>query len=274
LKIENQEIERTSTTGFFYGWIIVAASLIILLLNAATYYSFGVFIKPLQDEFGWSRALTVSAHMVFLVIYAISMFIMGRLADRYGPRFVLMGGALLVGGGFSLCSQIQTIWHMYIFLVIAAIGQGTLWSVPIATVQRWFIKKRGLVLGIITAGIGIGILIFIPIIGLLISNCGWRLTYILLGSIAWFFLTLASILMISDPKEKGLKPHGWHAMAKTNYGESIVIDEQKENDTTMLWTVGDAIRTKAFIMLVLISICGMMSINIIATHFVPFAIDI
>src|SRR3990172_2733695 len=109
--------------GFFYGWIIVAACLVILVISGTTYYSFSLFFKPLQEEFGWDRTLTSSANMVFLLVYAISLYFMGKLADKYGLRLVLIGGALFLGSGFALCSQIHNIWHLYLFLALAALGQ-------------------------------------------------------------------------------------------------------------------------------------------------------
>ena len=265
-------MEREGTC--FYGWIVVAACLVTLIISGTTYYTFGVFFKPLQDEFGWDRALTSSAHTIYLLVYAVSLYIMGWLADKYGLRLVLVGGALLLGTGFALCSQVNSIWQLYLFLALAALGQGAIWAPPLATAQRWFIKRRGLVLGIVTAGIGFGILVFMPVISQLISAHGWRQTYIYVGAVSWFFLTLASIVMVASPEKKGLRPYGWQEV-----GESAVVNEaprtkQMEVQLTPQWAAGEAVRTKAFIMLAAIYGGVLISVNMIAAHFVRFAIDV
>ncbi|MFC1892594.1 MFS transporter [Chloroflexota bacterium] len=262
-----------SEVRFFYGWIVVAACLVTLIISGTTYYSFSVFFKPLQDEFGWDRALTSSALTVYLLVYAFSLYIMGWLADKYGIRLVVAGGAVLLGAGFTLCSQVHSIWHLYLFYALAALGQGTLWSPTIATAQRWFIRRRGLVLGIVTAGIGFGVLVFIPIISQLIITYGWRLTYIYIGAGSWFVLTLASIFMVASPGKKGLQPYGWQELGKSADDE-LPKTRQLEVQLTPQWTAGETFRTKSFIMLAALHSSIMICINMIAAHFVRFAIDV
>lgn len=251
----------------------MAACLVTLLSASATFYSFGIFFKPLQDEFGWSRALTSSAYTVFLLVYAASLYMMGRLVDKHGPRPVLAGGALLLGAGFALCSQVHALWHLYIFLALAAIGQGSTWSLATATVQRWFIKRRGLVLGIVTAGFGLGMLIFMPVLSHSISVYGWRLTYVFLGAGCWIVLTIASTFMVIAPEKKGLRPYGWYEAeepaASTQPGSGA-----SQTHTDQQWATGEAIRTKAFIILVIVYIGTIVPINMIAGHFVRYAIDV
>jgi MFS family permease len=255
---------------FFYGWIVVIACVVTLLIAGTIYYCFSVFFKPLQDEFGWDRTLTSSANTIYLLVYAISLYIMGGLADKYGPRIVLAGGALLTGGGFALCSRVHNIWQFYFSLALAALGQGTMWSPPLATVQKWFIRRRGLILGIVTSGIGLGILFIIPLLSLLISAYGWRLAFISLGADSFFFLLLCSIVMAPNPEKKGLQPYGWQES-----GDPAIhkVGQHKLHKASQ-WRTGEAVRTKAFFMVVGIYTAAMISINMIGAHFVRFAIDI
>jgi hypothetical protein len=99
---------------FFYGWVIVATCF-VAATSYGLFYTFGVFFKSLQTEFGWGRALTGSVHSLHLVIYALSTYFFGRLTDRHGPRRALSLGALFIGTGLSLCSQISSTWHLYFF---------------------------------------------------------------------------------------------------------------------------------------------------------------
>jgi MFS family permease len=257
--------------AFFYGWFVAIACFITLLICGTSYYCFGVFFKPLQDEFGWDRTLTSSANTIFLLVYAASSYIMGGLADRYGPRLVLPWGALLLGGGFALCSQIHNIWHLYLFLALAGLGQGTLWSPPLATLQRWFIKRRGLMLGIVTSGVGVGMLIIIPILSQVISAYGWRLAFIFLGAGSFFFLILSSIVMVPSPERKGLQPYGWQEVREPAVGLGV---GQHKLQKASQWRTGEAVRTKAFFMVLVLYSAVMISINVIGAHFVRFAIDL
>jgi MFS family permease len=256
---------------FFYGWIVVVACLVTLLISGTMYYCFSVFFKPMQDEFGWDRTLTSSANTIYLLVYAISLYIMGGLADKFGPRLVLAGGALLTCGGFALCSRVHNIWQFYFFLALAALGQGTMWSPPLATVQKWFIRRRGLILGIVTSGIGLGILFIIPFLSLLISAYGWRLAFISLGAGSFFFLLLCSIVMAPNPERKGLHPYGW----QESRGPAVELEGgQPKLQIASQWRTGEAVRTKAFFMVVVLYTAAMISINMIGAHFVRFAIDI
>ncbi|MDD5037912.1 MAG: MFS transporter [Dehalococcoidales bacterium] len=142
----------------FYGWFIVAACFLATLTLGETFWSFGVFFKPIEKEFGWSRSTISSGYMAFLAGYAFSVIISGRLTDKYNPRLILVLGALLSGAGISLCSRVHNVGDLQAFLFIAGLGAGATWSVPTATVQRWFYgrPKAGLALSIVSSGVGAG----------------------------------------------------------------------------------------------------------------------
>jgi MFS family permease len=181
---------------FFYGWVIVATCF-VAAASYGLFYTFGVFFKSLQAEFGWGRALTGSVHSVHLLIYAISTYYFGRLTDRIGPRRALSLGAVFIGVGLSLCSQIQNIWQLYLFYIIASLGSGVTVSLPNATVQKWFLKKRGLALGLIG---GISILGRIGM-GLISEKIGWKwglfLSCLLSGLMLLWLIGVRSLWMLS-----------------------------------------------------------------------------
>jgi len=159
----------------FYGWIVVIASGIALLSNGAAFYGFGVFFKPLQTEFGWSHSLTSLVQTLFYIAYGISQFLSGKLSDRYGPRPVFAGGSILLALGFILSGRVHSVGQIIPLYIVAGFGTGTIWSTSMATVQRWFVAKRGLAVAIASSGVGLGILIFSPLLGYLISAHGWRI---------------------------------------------------------------------------------------------------
>jgi MFS family permease len=140
----------------FYGWFIVAACFAANVCLGEVTWSFGVFFKALENEFGWSRSLTSSCYTFMVVGYAISAIVAGRLADRYSSRPVLLVCALLGGPAIAMCSRIETVVHLQILLFIAGLGSGALLSVPSSTVQRWFQDRprSGVALGVVMAGVG------------------------------------------------------------------------------------------------------------------------
>lgn len=103
----------------FYGWLVVGACFCLTLTLGETFWTFGIFFKPLQQEFGWSRALVSSIFTAFLLGYAVSLIASGRLVDRYNPKSVLFISALLIGFGLCLCSVASTINHFRVLRVVS-----------------------------------------------------------------------------------------------------------------------------------------------------------
>jgi MFS family permease len=195
----------------FYGWLIVAAAFGILGLNHSVWYSFAVFYVALLEEFGWSRGSTAGVFSLFVLVVGGSGIAVGRLADRLGPGRVLAGGSVILAAGLAACSRITELWHFYFFFgVIAGIGIAASGWVPAVTMlSLWFSRRLGAVAGIASSGIGVGILVMVPTIQWLITETGWRATYLILAAtvLAGIFPT-ALLLMRGRPEELGLLKDG------------------------------------------------------------------
>ncbi len=250
--------------SFFYGWVIVATCF-IAATSYGLFYTFGVFFKSLQTEFGWGRALTGSVHSVHLVIYALSTYFFGRLTDSIGPRRALSLGAFFIGIGLVLCSQIHSIWHLYFFYIIASLGSGVTVSLPNATVQKWFVRKRGLALGLVTAGVGAGTLLLAPLTQYLITSLGWRTSYVILGICYWALLTSAAMAMVDQPGKKGLKPYGWQDKAGAEQEKDVGFHD---------WPTKEAMKTKIFLLIILIYFFTNLPIHMVMIHIVPYLTDL
>lgn len=137
-------LEEAKSPKIFYGWFVVAACFAATFTLGEAIWSFGVFFKPLEREFGWSRALISSGYTTLLFGFAISVMASGRLADRYSPRPILFVSSLLAGIGVSLCSSVHSINQLRLFLFIGGLGGGATLSVPTSVVQRWFYRRQGL----------------------------------------------------------------------------------------------------------------------------------
>ncbi|MBI4287434.1 MAG: MFS transporter [Chloroflexi bacterium] len=168
----------------FYGWWIVIASLSILsVVFGVSFYSFGVFFKPLAAEFGWGRAAISGAMSLLTFLWGVSAPLGGRLSDRFGPKKVMLVSSIPFGASLLLLARTQTLWHLYVFYALLALSYGGITMVPVSSlVNRWFQGKKGLALGITFSGVSLGGMVFAPVIGLLIGELGWRDTYSVLGA--------------------------------------------------------------------------------------------
>ena len=198
-----------SGSGFFYGYFVVGASLLIMSTMWAVYYAFGVFFKPVLNEFGWTKAMTSGAFSLASIMNGLLTVAVGGLTDKFGPRMVMTVCGLFLGLGFMLMSQISDVFHLYLFYGIF-VGAGMSGSfIPLtSTVTRWFFKRRGLMTGIVVAGSGIGALIGPPVASRLIPIYGWRMSYAILGGITLLTVVLSAQFIKRDPAQVGQVPYG------------------------------------------------------------------
>lgn len=194
---------------FFYGYIIVLASFLIHMVMLGVFFTYGIFFKPISTEFGWSRAMISGAHALCEVVLGVLAIVAGRLTDRFGPRMVIVACACFLSMGYLLMSQINTGWHLYLlFGVIVGIGMSGCLVPMTSTIARWFVKRRGMMTGIILSGSSVGSMIMPPLARWLISTYGWRTSYIIMGIIALVFIIAAAQLLRRDPGKMGLLPDG------------------------------------------------------------------
>ena len=172
-------------------------------------------------------------------------------------------GAFFIGLGISLLSQVQNITQFYIFYSIASLGSGIIWSLPTAIVQRWFVKLRGLSLGIVASGVGMGYALS-PLSSILISDWGWRTSYIILGIGVCLILLIAYFLIESSPQQKGLTPYG-----NSEADEDLKID----NPNDIGWRTKAVLKNKHFWQICGIHITHLFAVMTVAVHFIMFATD-
>ncbi|MFC2039017.1 MFS transporter [Chloroflexota bacterium] len=197
---------KTGKPKIFYGYIIVAASFLIMVVMHGAYNTFGIFFTSLETEFGITRAVLSGAQSFAFVIMGISSIIAGILADRLGPRRVLTACAILFGAGFLLLSQAGSVWQLYLIFVLIGIGLSAPDIVPLTTVVRWFVRKRGTMSGIMKVGTGTGMTIMPLVASVLIANLEWRTSYIVIGAAILILVIPLAQLMRRDPREMGLLP--------------------------------------------------------------------
>jgi MFS transporter, OFA family, oxalate/formate antiporter len=168
---------------FFYGYIILLSAFIILWMVGGALASFGVFLKPVLEEFGWSRATISSAYSLNMVFGGLVGILAGRITDRFSPRLSLTIGGIFIGAGYMLMSQVHSVWQIYLFYgILISTGAGFTPIPLLSLVARWFEKGRGVSSGIIMAGVGLGMVIVPPLANHLISQYSWQTSYLILGA--------------------------------------------------------------------------------------------
>jgi MFS family permease len=254
----------------FYGWVILATSFAIVALGTGLNMSFGVFLRTLLQDYGWTTGTISLAYSIFMITSGMASFTAGRLADRFSPRLVFLGGGLIYGLGILLASQTTLIWHLYLFYgVMAGLGNSSMNIIPTIAVSRWFLKAQGLAMGILNSGTGAGPAIFGPLAGYLIVTYGWQASYVILGVTAWAVALSAFAFLRNDPRDVGALPYGEEAVAAAR-SMSVQAAEATATDRQS-WAFRDIACTRTFWELVILHFSCCVCHAIPLLHIVPYA---
>lgn len=257
-------ITMRETPKLFYGYILVAIAVGIQIVGWGIYNSFGVFFNPLLAEFGWSRATVSGAASLSQMMVGLGAIVFGNLNDRFGPRLLVVGGGILAGLGYFLLSTINSVWQLYLFYgVIAGIGLSGIDIILLSTTARWFVKRRGMMSGIVKMGTGIGILVMPIWLNWLIFNFQWRTAYIVIGGVVAACLVLGAQFLVRDPSQKKQFPDGQKPVKR--------LDKSPELPNMSL---GEAVRTRRFLTLCLAYFTVFFCTCVMVVHIVPYAIDL
>ncbi|MBT8350537.1 MAG: MFS transporter [Deltaproteobacteria bacterium] len=194
---------------YFYGYNIVAAGFLIQAVAIGAMFTYGVFFKSFQEEFGWSRAMISGASsLAFLMMGGIGM-IAGALNDRIGPRIIMTVSGISLGLGYLLLSRLEAPWQLYLLYGgFVGCGFSTHDVITLTTVARWFDKRRGMMSGLVKVGTGAGQLLLPFIATALIIDYGWRDAYLIIGAASLIALVLLAQVLKRDPQGMGLFPDG------------------------------------------------------------------
>lgn len=251
-------------TKLFYGWVVVGGAFVVLFMAYGTQYAFGVFFAALLDEFGWSRASLSGIFSLYAFLYCVLGLLAGRLTDLWGPRVVIAMGGVFLGVGLAGMSRVSQLWHPYLLYgIVAALGMSTAYVPCNATVVKWFVRQRGLALGVATSGGSLGTFALPPVAAVLVGALGWRWAYVLFGAGIFLTLNLVATVMRRDPEVLGLSPDGAAWSAATAAPATPEIQ----------WPLRLAIRTGAFWLIFGVFTATWIPVFIPLVHIVPFARD-
>ena len=242
----------------------------VLIASAAFRSSTGVMIVPIEAEFGWSRAATSLAISVNLVLYGVTAPFATALMERFGIRRIAVGALGLIALGTGLTAVMQESWQLVVLWgVLVGVGTGSTALVFGALVaNRWFVRRRGLIVGIFGAAWATGQLVFLPLIAHTIESEGWRYAAVGVALLSACLMPVVWLVMRDRPSDVGLAPYG--ADTDSASAETNTQGAAWRTATSALATLREAAGTRAFWLLAgTFFVCGWTTNGIISSHFVP-----
>ena len=253
-----------SKPGIFYGWIVVAVTVPVLMVTAGIRSAPGAWLVPMKADLGWSTASLSFAAAIGLIVYGLSGPVSGRLMNRFGVRGVTILSILLSSLSMAISSILQTQWQLNLFFgFMSGLATGLVASVLGATVaNRWFVKQRGLVVGIMGAAVSAGQLVFFPLLTAWAVSMGWRPAALILTGICLALIFPVAIFMRNSPEQLGIRALGEDVSEKL---------EKPEPDNNVMTK---AVKSPDFWLLALtFYVCGATSNGLVGQHFIPHAVD-
>ncbi|MBR0697335.1 MFS transporter [Bradyrhizobium lablabi] len=222
----------SKTTRFDYGWVVVGAGALMTCVGFGTMLSLAVFLQPISEAMGWSRAGVSAAATLNFLCMGFAAFLWGTLSDRFGTRMVVLAGSLLLGLGLVTASQAASLWQFQLYFgALIGVAAGSFYAPMMALASAWIDRHRSLAVALVSAGMGVSPLTVAPSASWLITAYDWRTAMLVIGIAAWALLIPACFLVRPAPQ-------GTNVAGATAAGAP-------ETE----WTVAQALRTPQFITL-------------------------
>jgi sugar phosphate permease len=259
-------------TRLHWAWVVAVVTFVTLVGAAAFRSVPGVLMEPLNDEYGWSHGTIGFAVSINLLLFGLFSPFAAALMDRFGIRRVVAVALALVAAGSGLTVFMEEAWQLVLLWgVLVGVGTGSMSMALVATItSRWFVARRGLVSGVLTAGSATGQLVFLPIVAHLATQEGWRTASLVTSATALTVVPLVLLLLRDHPADLGLTAYGAteadpgpppHIRTGSSAGRAISVLRTASRSPTFWLLAGG------------FAICGMSTNGLIATHFVPAAHD-
>ncbi len=258
----------------FYGWFILSICMLAgFFASGVSNITMAVVLKPISEDLGWSRTLTAAAVTAGALLGGGLAPFFGPIADRFGPRVLLPGGAVLMGGLAVALSLSTEPWQFYAAFVPARALTEFLMTgvVPFTAVANWFYVLRPRAMGLVALSVPLGGSVLSLVYQYLVTNYGWRSAFLALGFSVWLFVALPGLIVLRrQPEDLGLKPDG----ALPAKPEAQVNIEARDGSAEFSWAKGEALRTCALWLLVASSFLGSIGTGGIAFHMAAHLTDV
>ncbi|MFK3980930.1 MFS transporter [Micromonospora sp. NPDC050397] len=260
-----------SSRLFHPAWVVAAVAFVALVGAAGFRATPSVLLHPLHAEFGWPLATISAAVSVNLLLYGLTAPFAAALMERFGIRRVVTGALLLVAAGSGLTVFMTASWQLIAcWGVLVGLGTGSMALAFVATVTgRWFVKRRGLVTGVLTAGGAAGQLVFLPVLANLVQSYNWKVAALVVAAAALLVVPLVVFFLREHPADLGLPLYG---------GTEVVRPQPAAGGpgaaSRALSGLRTGVRSRAFWLLAGgFAICGATTNGLVGTHFIPAAHD-
>lgn len=253
-----------------YSWIVLTVTFIAIIVAGIIRSSAGVFIVPFENQFGWSRPSISFAFAISLFLYGFSGPFMAAFVEKYGLKRMMLGSMTLLAIALACTFFMQQEWQLIlIWGIMMGIGSGlflTVLSTQVA--NRWFVKRRGLAVGILTAATATGQLILLPLLAILIENYSWQNAILLIFCLSILMILIIALFMKNYPRDKNLAPYGSDEM---NEPVTSIVDNPF---AIAIRALGEGLKAKEFWLLAgSFFICGLSTSGLIGTHFISYCIS-
>jgi predicted MFS family arabinose efflux permease len=263
---------RTRTRRLHPAWIVAAVAFLALVGAAGFRSAPSALILPLESEFGWTRSELSVAVGVNILLFGLTAPFAAALMERFGIRRVVTVALLAIAAGSALSIFVTESWMLVLtWGVLIGLGTGSMALVFAALIaDRWFLKRKGLITGVLTAGSATGQLIFLPIVATVASEQSWRNASLIIAGLALAVVPITAIFLRNSPADIGMTPFGSPADDVPVHPPRSPINPAKR----AIQVLGRAARVRTFWALVGgFAICGATTNGLVGTHFIPSAHD-
>ncbi len=258
----------------FYGWIVVAAAFVTMAIGVNARTAFSLLFPPILDEFGWERGVTAGAFSFGFLAAALLGPLLGRLMDRRGPRWVIELGVVLEAAGLALAPLARHPWQLYLTLGVL-VGSGSTclgYTGQALFLPNWFVRRRGLAIGVAFSGAGVGSVLLLPWVQRMIAGAGWRSACWTLAAVVAAVLVPLNLLLRRRPEELGLAPDGDAAGAVEASAHAVNVVDRAW--ASVDWTLGRAVRTARYWWIVVGFAAGLFAWYAVQVHQTKYLIDV
>ncbi|MCH8062104.1 MAG: MFS transporter [Chloroflexi bacterium] len=244
-------------------WVILVAGFVVLFFSGGSRFAFGLMLKPMSEDLGWSRSSLSLAVASFMVVLAVALPIFGRLVDRHDMRYILASAGIVAAIGLSLMGIVNAAWQIILFYgVIYAIGNaGTSTAIIGVLIVRWFERGRGIATSAAVSGNAVGQLVIIALLASLLAIAGWRTTYVVLGIANLVILVPVALILIRPGSSNRQEVAVEQDVIEATGPVPAALPMRAVLGSRQFW-----------VLLAVFFVCGLQDF-FVATHIVAFALD-
>lgn len=256
--------------NIYWGWFVVAGAFLVLSINYGARYCFGIFVKPMSADYQWSRSVISLGASINMFVYSACAIYIGRLLDKMAPRWIITAGAFLAALSLILTSFVKTPLQFYlVYGLLLGAGSACMGVVVCnPSVSKWFIRKRGLAIGITTMGISFGTILLTPIAGFLVKDYGWQSGFLFLGAVTFIIGVTLSQLLLGKTRPEA---YGWLPDGESN--PALVIKIPAEQHQPIKLPIAFILKDARFWILGGCYSLVVMAMMTVFVHQVAYALD-